>query len=362
MAIAIDTPHGVDALTQFILFHDEVYQRTRTVRWSAVVPFQLPMLLGDSPFCEDRTLRPFAAREGGRMVARVVAVVDRRYQRHWNERLGHVVLYEALPDARAATRAVMDAACEWLAAEGAVDARAGSGLLEFPFVIDDHEKLPPVWLRQNPAYYHALLKDAGFETEQGWVDYKIAVTPQLVERWTSALEAVRRGGFEIVPLKDVPESDRAHVFTALWNETFRAHWGYTPFSEAEMVHVMQAFAVAGMFETSVVAYRDRQPLGALWVVPETTMLAAVDAGRTLAPDEKLNVLGIGVREAARGRGVNTGMAAFAYLELARRGATHVSYTLVLDHNWPSRRTAEKLGAAVCANYVTYRRRFARVSR
>ena len=34
-------------------------------------------------------------------------------------------------------------------------------------------------------------------------------------------------------------------------------------------------------------------------------------------------------------------------------------TLVLDHNWPSRRTAEKLGATVCANYVTYRRRFAR---
>jgi hypothetical protein len=45
----------------------------------------------------------------------------------------------------------------------------------------------------------------------------------------------------------------------------------------------------------------------------------------------------------------------AYLELVRRGATHVSYTLVLDDNWPSRRTAEKLGARVCANYVVYRR-------
>ena len=49
------------------------------------------------------------------------------------------------------------------------------------------------------------------------------------------------------------------------------------------------------------------------------------------------------------------MAAHAYLELARQGATHVSYTLVLDDNWPSRRTAEKLGAAVCAHYVAYGR-------
>jgi hypothetical protein len=28
---------------------------------------------------------------------------------------------------------------------------------------------------------------------------------------------------------------------------------------------------------------------------------------------------------------------------------------VLDDNWPSRRTAEKLGASVCANYLVYRR-------
>jgi hypothetical protein len=49
------------------------------------------------------------------------------------------------------------------------------------------------------------------------------------------------------------------------------------------------------------------------------------------------------------------MAAHAYLGSVARGATHVSYTLVLDDNWPSRRTAEKLGASVCAHYVTYGR-------
>jgi hypothetical protein len=40
-----------------------------------------------------------------------------------------------------------------------------------------------------------------------------------------------------------------------------------------------------------------------------------------------------------------------YLELIKRGAKYLSYTLVLDDNWPSRRTAEKLGAFVCANYM-----------
>ncbi len=49
------------------------------------------------------------------------------------------------------------------------------------------------------------------------------------------------------------------------------------------------------------------------------------------------------------------LASHAFLTLAQRGASHVSYTLVLDDNWPSRRTAEKLGAEVCASYVAYRR-------
>ena len=42
--------------------------------------------------------------------------------------------------------------------------------------------------------------------------------------------------------------------------------------------------------------------------------------------------------------MNLAMAAYAYLELVRRGAKYLSYTLVLDDNWPSpnRREARRL--------------------
>src|SRR5262245_37370720 len=118
MAIHIESPSGLDALTEFVLFHDEVYAN-RAARWTAMVPFELPVLTGESPFAGGRRFRPFAARDGGRIVARVIAVLDERYNRHWNERLGHLVKYEALPGAREATRQLMDAACEWLSSEGA---------------------------------------------------------------------------------------------------------------------------------------------------------------------------------------------------------------------------------------------------
>jgi GNAT superfamily N-acetyltransferase len=281
--------------------------------------------------------------------------MDRSYNRHWRENLGHLIMFEALPGSREATKLLVQTACEWLNERGARAVRAGFGLLDFPFAIDDYESLPPEFVRQSPPYYHALLKDAGFESEKGWVDYKIKVQPHLILQWNRVLESARRAGYEVVPLKNVDGALRNRQFTAIWNETFASHWGYMPMSEDEVTLLLEAFRPAGAFETSVIAYREGEPVGMLFVVPELSETALLKPGRVLKDSEKLNILAIGVRAPARGRGVNLAMAAYAYLELVRRGANYLSYTLVLDDNWPSRRTAEKLGAFVCANYVVYRR-------
>jgi GNAT superfamily N-acetyltransferase len=356
MDIKIEIPQSKEALTEFVGFYDHVYDY-RDARWEAPLELQLPILTGESPFARGREIRPFLARAGSKILARAVAVMDEHYHRHWNEHLGHMIMFEAMPDSRAATKLLMDAACEWLRERGAEAARAGFGLLDFPFVIDEYESLPPDIVRQNPDYYHRLLKDAGFESEKGWVDYKIEVRPELIGQWNQALETARRSGYEIVPLKDVSNIRRISDFTATWKDTFKSHWGFTPLSEDEISLLLEAFKPAGAFDTSVIAYHNGAPVGMLFIVPEVSATAVLKPGRVLKDSEKLNILAIGVRESARGQGVNIAMAAYAYLELVRRGANYLSYTLVLDDNWPSRRTAEKLGAFVCANYMVYRRNF-----
>lgn len=352
----IETPHDRSALSDFSSFHDQVYG-AREVRWHGSTRLEIAVMAGESPFNQDRVVRPFVARVDGDIVARVLAVMDGRYNRHWGDQLGHLCWFEALPNTREEVQRLLDEACTWLKGQGAVAARIGYGVLEFPFVIDAYEALPPNALRQNPAYYHALLKEAGCETEKGFVDYQVAVQTELIARWKSQLEAARRGGCDIVPLRDLPEERRIREFTATFNETFSAHWGWTPYSEAELAALLSAMSGMGILDTSVIAYRGDEPAGMLLVVPEHSGDALLQPGRILREEERLNILAIGVREVARGRGVNLGMAAYGFLELARRGATHLSYTLVLDDNWPSRRTAEKLGAFVHANYVAYRRNF-----
>jgi predicted GNAT family acetyltransferase len=357
-ALTVETPKDAMAFTEFLQFRDKVYA-SREAYWPASIRFELQVLQGHTAFNEGRTLQPFEVRSGRSIVARVLAVIDARYQQHWQEKLGHLWWFEALPENREAVRLLMDEACAWLATHGAEAARAGSGALEFPFVIDAYNALPPNILRQNPPYYHALIKGAGFESEKGWVDYKIEVRPELVHRWASMVEAAQRAGYDIVPVCDIPPDRRVTEFTATFNETFHSHWGWIPYTENEMASLFTALESFGTLDASVLAYHNGQPVGMLLLTPEHSKHAVLAPGRVLRPDEKLNVLAIGVKQQARGRGVNLAMAGYGLLELVRRGAQYVSYTLVFDDNWPSRRTGEKLGGSVCANYMVYRRNFSR---
>jgi GNAT superfamily N-acetyltransferase len=353
-SVRIEPALGKDAIAEFVALHDRVYA-ARAVRWPSP-PLHRPILLGQTPATVDRELRPLVAREGGEVVARVCAAVDGPYLRHWNERVGHLLMFEAQPDAREAVRELLDTACAWLAERGMEAARAGFGLLETPFTTDDYEMLPPSTLRQNPREYHALIKGSGFETERGFVDYAMPVVSE-IKRWESSLESARRAGFELVPFRDLPHTQRARQFCELWNATFSTHWGWCPLSP----ELCGLFVIDGqpVLDTSVFALSEGEPVGFCFVLPDDTSHASFSPGRALRPGERTNSLAIGVLPRARGRGLNYAMASHAYLELVRRGWTDVSYTLVLDDNWPSRRTGEGLGGALRANYVAYRRNFAR---
>jgi GNAT superfamily N-acetyltransferase len=359
MTIRIESPTDETGFREFMELEDRVHA-DKTARWPALEIVELPTLMGQSAMVAGKVVRPFAAREGGELVARVLAFLDPAYAKRWGEKLGHLVMFEAARGARDAVKRMIDAAREWLSAQGAVAARAGFYMpLDGPFVIDAYDILPPFLVRQNPDYYHALLKDAGFECEKGMVDYKIAVTPELEARYRSALEAVRRAGFEVVALADIPPARRVADFAPAFNEAFYNHWGFVAMPAEAFAEFFAIFEMVGGLDTTAIAYLNGEVVGTVMVMPEQTAMAALKPGRQLSDSEKLNFLGIGVREPARGRGVNLAIASHAYLKLIERGAKYLSYTIVMDDNWPSRRTAEKLGAEVCANYVAYRLNFRR---
>jgi Acetyltransferase (GNAT) family len=345
-----------DELTEFWLFANEVYAQ-RPAHWVTTPGDLVPLLKGQGPTAAGRSTLPLVARSNGRIVARAAALVDEHYIGRWNEPLGHVVLFEALPGSADAVRALMDEACGWLRAQGLEAARTGFGGngVDWPFTIDAYDLLPSPAMRQNPPYYHSLLAEARFDVERRLVDYKIEVTPELVERWEQMLRAAEASGFRVRSFSEADKLRRVEDFWSVWETAFSRHWGCPASSLAEWEHGFAQWEPVGAHETSVVAYRGDEPVGVTLCFPFASSQVRLVGDRQLLAEEHLNWFGIAVLESARGTGLNLAIAARTYLELVNRGAPYVNYGHVLDDNWPSRRTGEKLGGRVGANYLVYRR-------
>jgi len=357
--IAVVQPDDRDAIADFVRFRREVYRRSG-LRLTDSVPETAAFFQHRTPFADGREFHLLVAREGGRVVARVVALLDERYNRHWGEQLGHLFMFEALPDARAATGALIETACGWLRERGANAVRAGFGPFEPGFVVDDYDTYLPRMTRHALPCYHGFLKDAGFETEKGAGEYIMAVNGEIVRRYRGFLESVKQAGYDIVPVSGIEPGKRAHDFAGAWNESYATHWGLAPVTEREFGIMFDAPTERRTRELSAIVYRGERPVGVALVRAGGSPRRFFRSFRRSASREmkELSSFAVGVTPCERGRNLSVALGAHAYLQFIADGARYLSYGLVVDDNWSSRRAAQKLGGYVCANYLTYRRSLA----
>jgi hypothetical protein len=209
LTIDVVRPDSRAAMTDFVRFRRTVYRRNGGLRLSDSLPETAAFFQHRSPFADGREFHMLVARVQKRVVARVAALLDERYNRHWSDTLGHLFMFEALPEAREAACAVLEAACDWLRERGASAVRAGFGPLEPGFVVDDYEKYLVRMTRHTLPCYHAFLKGAGFETEKGAGEYIITVSNEIVSRYRGFHESVRQAGYDVVALSKIPPQQRA---------------------------------------------------------------------------------------------------------------------------------------------------------
>ena len=100
-------------------------------------------------------------------------------------------------------------------------------------------------------------------------------------------------------------------------------------------------------ELSTLAIAGSEVVGSVFAVPDfSARLAQVRHGVRLDPQRgggtRGALINIGVLQPWRGKSVNLAVAALSFSAMAQRGMKYAGYTLVLDENYPSRRTAQKL--------------------
>ena len=136
------------------------------------------------------------------------------------------------------------------------------------------------------------------------------------------------------------------LFCALFNETFTDHWGAAQFSADEFAGLIAG--LEDLLDPQMIWFAEDggETVGMVYTLPDLNQMPDVRHGVLLI---------IGVKQSHRGLGVNLALAARGYLRMIEKGFKSASYTIVLDDNKNSRRTAEKLGCRAARNFVVYRR-------
>lgn len=328
------------------------------------------LLSGNGGFGSESQAQAFWVEEGGRVLATVTAVIDVRYHRHWNERLGHLLFFEALPDQDEAVTKLMGATNEWFRARDCQAVRMSMlPGMQLPITIDAYDDVPTIFHSYNPPYYHSYIKNAGFRTECGAVEYQIAFTPELAARYRTMVQLAERSGVSLRTWDFDRLEAENETFTAIANETFENHFGFMPLPAEVMSGFTVGFKDFLVSDFTLFAEAEGSTVGFVYSLPDLNQVFHRLKGKAIEENfEEFQqllptvdhgvLLIIGVKTSQRGRGVNLALAASSYLAMIERGYKTASYTVVMDDNWPSRRTAEKLGARVTRNFNVYRKELA----
>jgi len=324
----------------------------------------ISILSGETPTSSHTHVQAFWVEERNKILATLTAVVDEMYNRHWNERTGHLLFFEALPGYSEGVQALFQTACEWLRSQGCEAARTSFLYAsQLPLTIDAYDAVPTVFHTYNPAYYHSYIKNAGFRTEHGMVQYQIVFTPELARAYREMVEQATRAGVRLRSWNFDLVEEETTAFTNLLNETFSAHWGSPQFTLPHMEEFIISLRDLLVSDFTGFAEVDGQAVGFVFSLPDLNQAlhrmrekGVEDPAEFLRLVQEIDhgvLLIIGVKPNYRGRGINLALAAKSYLAMMERGYKTGSYTVVLDDNWPSRRTAEKLGGKVTRNFIIY---------
>lgn len=355
-----------EELRRYVDFGQDVYRHN---------PYWVPhdtdhlttLLSGQGGFGEGSQIQAFQVEEQGRVLATVAAASDESYNRHWQERMGHLLFFEALPEQDEAVESLIGAACDWLRARGCQAARLSMlPGMQMPLTIDAYDAVPTIFHTYNPAYYHSYVKNCGFWTERGVVQYQIRFTPELAARYREMIERATDSGVALRSWDFDRMEDETETFTSICNEAFKAHWGFMPLPSAVMSGLTVGLKDLLVADFTAFAEVEGQTAGFVYSLPDLNQALHPMRGKNMEEHfaefqqglQRIDhgvLLIIGVKSDYRGRGINLALAAKSYLAMIERGYKTGSYTVVLDDNWPSRRTAEKLGARVTRNFNVYRK-------
>lgn len=242
------------------------------------------------PFYKTSDAEMFLAWRDGRVVGRIMAILNRAHDEFHNERAGFFGFFEVENDKQAAA-ALLDAARDWVRERGAAVIRGPvnpSTNYECALLVEGFDLDPMVMMTYNAPYYAELLEGYGMKKAMDLYAYDIGVDyfnhSNKLQRVAERLRKKSNISVRIVNMKDF--KNEVGIIRKVYNDAWSRNWGFVPMSEEEFDHLAKDLKqivdprVLLIAEQVIDGSRPR-PVGFLLAVPDINFALKKISGRLL---------------------------------------------------------------------------------
>ena len=321
------------------------------------------------PFYERSKSKSFLVTRGGRDVGRITAIVNAGHIDRYKEQRGFFGFFEC-DDDTAASRALFQAAGDWLHAQGMTSIRGPANPTlnyECGLLIDGFDTPPFFMMTHNRPWYAHLVEDAGYGKVEDMFAFwgQASMLDGIDPKLATMIEGVKeRFGVTLRPLDKSRFAEEVRMFLHIYNESLGGTWGFVPLTAGEVDHMAESLKYLIEPELAIVAEVGGKPVGAVFCLLDyNPRIKAID-GRLFPfgflrllwnkkAIKRLRAISTNVVPEYQAWGIGLVLMSGLYERFIKWGLQEVEFSWVLESNYLSRRTLERGGAIVTKTYRMY---------
>jgi GNAT superfamily N-acetyltransferase len=321
------------------------------------------------PFYERSRSRSFLATRGGRDVGRITAIINAGPIDRYHEQRGFFGFFEC-DDDLAASRALFQAAGDWLHAQGMTCIRGPANPTlnyECGLLIDGFDTPPFFMMTHARPWYAGLVEDAGFRKIEDMFAFwgQASMLDGIDPKLATMIQGVKeRFGVTLRPLDKSRFAEEVRMFLHIYNESLGGTWGFVPLTPGEVDHMAASLKYLIEPELAIVAEVGGKPVGAVFCLLDyNPRIKAID-GRLFPfgfmkllwnkqAIKRVRAISTNVIPEYQAWGVGLVLMSGLYERFIKWGLQEIEFSWVLESNYLSRRTLERGGAIVTKKYRMY---------
>lgn len=327
-----------------------------------------------NPFFTHARAALFLAHRAGKVVGRIAAINDTRYNTFHEVSWGTFGLFECVNDPGVAS-ALFQAAAQWMKNEG-LSPMVGTLNLSFHhdigLLVEGFDQPPGMGLPYNPRYYSRLFETNGFQKHKDLFCYELTAE-SLPEKVTRFAQRVReRGQITVRRVDPLATEDEGRRVKEIYNAMLKRGWGFFPLTDAEFEQGVSRLRPIIMLrpEMCFMAEANGEPVAYCITVPDMNMALRAAGGRitrfglpigllkmawATRKIERVRVLMFGIKPGWRRRGIDALMVDETFREAKRLGYKTGELGLVAEDESLIIRTIAATGGKRTRVYRLYER-------